>query len=156
MMKVGYSMSVRNKSKQLKVKLVLAMSISVLLFSAIIFFIERESKKSIQNIGNIYMHNISEELILHFTTIINSQFYIIANLVTEKNIMNSDKETLKAWLVEGLSTSKLAFLALYSSDGKYDVIYGNDVKIDEEESFIEALRKGNRKSHQERVFREKN
>ena len=61
MMKVGYSMSVRNKSKQLKVKLVLAMSISVLLFSAIIFFIERESKKSIQNIGNIYMHNISEE-----------------------------------------------------------------------------------------------
>ena len=96
-------MSVRNKSKQLKVKLVLAMSISVLLFSAIIFFIERESKKSIQNIGNIYMHNISEELILHFTTIINSQFYIIANLVTEKNIMNSDKETLKAWLVEGHS-----------------------------------------------------
>ena len=91
------------------------------------------------------MHNISEELILHFTTIINSQFYIIANLVTEKNIMNFDKEALKAWLVEGLSTSKLAFLALYSSDGKYDVIYGNDVKIDEEESFIEALRKGNRK-----------
>ena len=59
--------------------------------------------------------------------------------------MNFDKEALKAWLVEGLSTSKLAFLALYSSDGKYDVIYGNDVKIDEEESFIEALRKGNRK-----------
>lgn len=144
-MKVGYSMPARSKSKQLKVKLVLAMSISVLLFSAIIFFIERESKKSIQNIGNIYMHNISEELILHFTTIINSQFYIIANLVTEKNIMNSDKEALKAWLVEGLSTSKLAFLALYSSDGKYDVIYGNDVKIDEEKSFIEALRKGNRK-----------
>ena len=56
-------MPARSKSKQLKVKLVLAMSISVLLFSAIIFFIERESKKSIQNIGNIYMHNISEELI---------------------------------------------------------------------------------------------
>lgn len=133
------------KGKQLKIKLVAAMCISVMLFSLNIFFIERESRKSIQNIGNIYMHNISEELVLHFTTIINSQFYIIAELITERNIIDSDKESLKEWLVKRTSTSKVAFLGLYSSDGKYDVIYGNDVEIDEEEAFIEALRKGNRK-----------
>lgn len=138
-------MSHSEKGRQLRIRLKVSMIISVLLFVFLAFFIEQKSEKTIQSVGDMYMHSISEELVLHFTTAINSHFNLLSDLVKEENIRSHNIEELKKWLADGAIIRNLSFLALYSENGECDIIYGDPVNLDDDSLFLSSLRNGNKR-----------
>lgn len=110
-------------------------------------FMLRESDRTINTVGGIYMEEMNHQMQLHFNSIIDMQLSQVEGIVwrTSPDAFQEYGQEMLNELTIGAQAREFSYLALYSKDGKADVIYGEPVSILNNEPFLEALNRNEKK-----------
>ncbi len=117
------------------------------IFSYLLFFMERSNSEMIGQVGTIYMRGLNERIVLHFGTTIEysmSRVTDVADMVPSYG--SRDMEETRKALIENAKGRGLKYLALYSKDGEFEMLYGSQIKAMDPEPFLASLKKGDRKA----------
>ncbi|WP_370775367.1 hypothetical protein [Holdemania massiliensis] len=87
-----------SKKKNPTTRFLIYSFIGLLIFSIIIFsllgmYMSRKSKRSVYEIGEIYMSGMNEQMSRHFETVIKLRFDQVSGIVSVVSADNNDKET---------------------------------------------------------------
>lgn len=124
---------------------VLLIFFSVTVFVVLGTYMERESEKTIDDLGNMYMSSMGERITKHFETIINlrlNQAEAVTSMVSPE-----DKELQEIYdeLIFRTEVRDFTSLALCSESGEFETLYGEDAVLIDPGPFMESLRQGERK-----------
>ncbi len=124
---------------------VLALCIGV--FSAITLFMLRQSDQTISAVGEIYMAEMDRQLKRHYETIIDLRLDQVENIVfyVPPEDEPTYTEDMRARLAADAQARGLAYLALLSTEGDADVLYGEPVTFGDPEGLLRSLNDGTRK-----------
>ncbi len=122
-------------------------SFSILLFiSAIAFFtlgqyMSKVSKKTIDEVGNLYMTGINEEISSHFKTLVDLKLEQAetAVKVVPLDDMNSINKLYEE-LIYRVSARNFDYVALCSKDCTLEMLYGEQIELVDPDPFFESLR----------------
>lgn len=126
-----------------KLFLVLILCVGIFIFSA--YFMNKKGADTIGVISDIYMHNMSEESALHFSSTIEMRFSQLENLISSSDIRHYNKEKLKEFLTENARNYGFESLAFYTADGRLEPVYGNLTAPESSGSFLAALDNGEKR-----------
>lgn len=143
-------MQFRDKQLQkLSISLIGVALLIVILFSLLGNFMTKNSEETIEEVGRLYMTGMNEQITMHYETIIDFRISqisaIIATLPPE--IPGNDDEHGKLFsnLTYHATARGFEYLALYSSDGKVEMIYGDPIHAVDPEPFLNSLNKDEQK-----------
>lgn len=132
------------RSLKISTAVIVCLNIFVFLFLGI--SINKMSEGTIESIGTTYMSGMNEQVSLHFETIIDLRLTMaesIAHIAAGKEDSGyGSKEEIEY----GAKARHFLCAALYSSDGRMEMIFGDSVKLNHPEPFLESLRNGERKA----------
>ena len=133
--------------KSLKVGIVVMIGLTVFVFSLLGASIHSMSETTIEEIGTAYMAGMNEQVSLHFETIIELRLTMAESIahIASGGEGNSSRGTL-AEIEYGAKARHFMCAALYSSDGKIEMIYGNSVALNHPEPFLESLKNRERRA----------
>ncbi len=141
----------KNKTiRLLTVSLIAILCICVLVFSFLASFLSGENTEMISKIGTIYMTGMNERIEMHFKTTIDMQLEQLENIMEDiSDKINADADVNYETLTEELQHSaegrNFQYLALYTGDGKFEMITGEQVALADPEPFWESMKKGEKK-----------
>lgn len=115
---------------------------SIFSFSFLGLYMTKKSHEAFYEIGKIYMSGMSEQISSHFESVIKLRFNQVSGLVSVVPSDNRDKEALYEELVYRASVRGFDYLALCSSDGNFETLYGHLIEPLNPEPFVEALARG--------------
>lgn len=139
-------MNTFNKKHRLfltKLFLVLILCVGIFIFSA--YFMNTKGADTIGVISDIYMHNMSEESALHFSSTIDLRFSQLETLIASSDMRHYDKDKLKELLTENARNYGFESLAFYTSGGHLEPVYGNLTVPESSVSFLTALDNGEKR-----------
>ena len=139
-----------NKKKNSTTRFLICSFIGLLIFSIIIFgllgiYMSRKSKKTVYEIGNIYMSGMNEQMSRHFETVIKLRFDQVSGVVSVVSTDNNDREDLYEELIYRAQVRGFDYLALCSAKGDFQTLYGQPIQPLNPEPFVEALLQGERR-----------
>lgn len=139
----------KNKTIRLLVASLIGVScICVLVFTFLASFLSGENTEMISEIGTIYMTGMNERIEMHFKTMIDMQLEQMESIledISDKTDADYDYETLTEKLQHSAEGRNFQYLALYSGDGKFEMIAGEQVALADPESFWKSMKKGEKK-----------
>lgn len=142
-------MTASNKKKTAGFLLASLVVLIVVIIGTLTFFVitmKRESQQVINKVGNIYMQSMSEKIAMHFETTIslrmNQLETMVINFPSEEAEYGPD--LIEQFKYEGTIRS-FDYLAFYDWDGKFHMIYGDEVELEDTASFLGSLRNGDKK-----------
>lgn len=115
---------------------------SIAVFSLLGIYMSRKSKKTVYEIGNIYMSGMNEQMSRHFETVIKLRFDQVSGVVSVVSTDNNDIENLYEELIYRAQVRGFDYLALCSANGKFQTLYGQSIQPLNPEPFVEALLQG--------------
>lgn len=128
------------------------MSFAVLLCATVAAFalfaviMSKRSDNVMDDVGKLYMEGLSNEISLHFKTTIELRVdqvkTMIKNIPPDDNVYGED--FLKELTYEG-QIRNFDYLAFYDKDGKFRMIYGEQVELEDDLSFFNSIVKGDEK-----------
>lgn len=131
----------KNKTiRFLQISLILVSVLCVGIFSFLALYMNKKSAGTISEVGNIYMSGMNERIVLHFRTTIELRLSHVED--TERLIESgkyADDEALRGELVYNAQARGFAYLALYSQDGEFEMLYGDSLKVVDPEPFFRSL-----------------
>ena len=130
----------------LKISIAVIVCLTIFVFSFLGISIHHMSENAIEDIGTAYMSGMNEQVSLHFETIIELRLTMaesIAHIAAgEGNSSYGTKEEIEY----GARARRFLCAALYSPNGEIETIYGDPVKLNHPDLFLESLRNGERKA----------
>ncbi len=131
--------------RSFKIGTAVIICLNIFVFSFLGISINRMSENAINDIGMAYMNEMNEQVSLHFKTIIELRLTMaqsIAHIAAgEENSGYGAKEDIEY----GARARHFLCAALYSTNGKIEMIYGDPVEPNHPEPFLESLQNGERK-----------
>ncbi len=133
-------------SRFLRISLILILLLCLLMFSFLAFFMNTQSRKTINEVGNLYMSGMSEQISLHFQTTVGlrlSQLEALMGAVptgSEANI-----EEIFSNLAHDAQARGFEYLAFYTNDGKFDMLLGEQVFVTDPQPFDGSMVDGEKK-----------
>lgn len=131
----------------MQISLILVSVLCVGIFIFLSAYMNHKSSGTISEVGNIYMSGMNERIVLHFRTTIEMR---LSNVEDLERLASSKMYTDEQRLREELSYNALArgfsYLGLYSQDGNFEMLYGEDLKVVDPEPFLNSL-----SSHEKKV-----
>nr|WP_300658602.1 response regulator [uncultured Acetatifactor sp.] len=124
-------------------------SVSVLivgLFALLAVFMNRKSVETIEEVGKMYMTGMSEQISLHYETVIGLRLSQVSSIVDIIPPDSSDQEQLLADLEYNAKARGFEHLGLVAEDGTIEMVYGEQVSVLDEAPFIMSLR-----NHKEKI-----
>ncbi len=124
-------------------------SVSVLivgLFALLAVFMNRKSVETIEEVGKMYMTGMSEQISLHYETVIGLRLSQVSSIVDIIPPDSSDQEQLLADLEYNAKARGFEHLGLMAEDGTIEMVYGEQVSVLDEAPFIMSLR-----NHKEKI-----
>ena len=121
-------------------------SVSVLivgLFALLAVFMNRKSVETIEEVGKTGM---SEQISLHYETVIGLRLSQVSSIVDIIPPDSSDQEQLLADLEYNAKARGFEHLGLMAEDGTIEMVYGEQVSVLDEAPFIMSLR-----NHKEKI-----
>ena len=115
---------------------------SIIMFSLLGIYMSRKSKKAVYEIGQIYMSGMNEQMSRHFETVIKLRFDQVSGIVSVVSADNNDKEKLYEELVYRAQVRGFDYLALCSTEGDFQTLYGQSIQPLNPGPFVEALVQG--------------
>ena len=100
-----------------------------------------KSDETVTQVANLYMEEINAQLKRHFDSLVEVQLSQVEGItlaVPPSSVFVMDEQAIQDLTASGQSRD-FPYLALYNTDGKADIIYGEPVTIREEEAFLESL-----------------
>ncbi len=132
--------------RSLKISIAVIICLNIFVFSFLGMSINNMSENTIENIGTTYMAGMNDQVSLHFETIIDLRLTMaesIAHIAAdEENSSYGSKEEIEY----GARARHFLCAALYSPDGKMEMIYGDSVGLNHPEPFLDSLKNGERKA----------
>lgn len=131
--------------RSLKISIAVIICLNIFVFSILGISVNKTCKKTIGDIGTAYMAGMNKQVSLHFETIIDLRLTMAESIadiaVDEENSVYGSKEEIEY----GARARHFLCAALYSADGKMEMIYGNPVEPNHPETFLNSLKNGERK-----------
>lgn len=129
----------------LKISIAMIICLNICIFLFLGISVNKMSGNTIKNIGTAYMSEMSEQVSLHFETIIALRFTMaesIAHIAADgENLSYGSKEEIEY----GAKARHFLCAGLYSPDGKIEMIYGDTMKLNHPDTFLDSLKSGERK-----------
>lgn len=137
----------KNKTiRLLTISLIAIAFVCVMVFTFLASFLGRKNTQMISEIGMIYMAGMNERIEMHFKSTIDTQLSQLESIVEEipeENI--SDYALMEEDLKYSAEGRNFQYLALYSGDGDFEMITGEQVMLADPEPFWESMKKGDKK-----------
>ncbi len=133
-----------NTTRFLLGSIVLMSILCVFTFTYIGSYMNRQSLSMVNEVGTIYMSSVSEQISLHFETIISLRLEQIEALT--KTVMSErypNEKDMRDALAYNAEIRGFDHLALYSDDGTFEMIYGDPLSVVDLNPFLESLGAGN-------------
>lgn len=130
----------------LTISLIAIAFVCVMVFTFLASFLGRKNTQMISEIGTIYMAGMNERIEMHFKSTIDTQLSQLESIVEEipeENI--SDYALMEEDLKYSAEGRNFQYLALYSGDGDFEMITGEQVMLADPEPFWESMKKGDKK-----------
>lgn len=124
----------------LTASLILVSLLCVVIFTSLSLFINEKSSETIGSVGRFYMSETNKRLTLHYETVITSRLaYVetIANGTPPDSV--TDLQEMRSRLCDSAQSRGFEYLALFSSDGSCDLLYGSSVIVSDQEMYLKAL-----------------
>ena len=133
--------------RSLKSSIALIICLNILVFAFLGISVKKMSEDTIETIGTAYMDGMSEQVSLHFETIIDLRLTMAESIahIASGGEGNSSRGTL-AEIEYGANARHFMCAALYSSDGEIEMIYGNPVALNHPEPFLDSLKNRERRA----------
>lgn len=137
----------KNKTiRFLQISLILVSVLCVGIFSFLAVYMNYKSSDTISEVGNIYMSGMNERIVLHFKTTIEMRLSHVEDL---ERLLSSEKNTdnkkLRDELIYYAQARGFGYLGLYSQDGDFEMLYGNELKVVDSEPFLQSLKNNQKK-----------
>lgn len=131
----------KNKTiRFLQTSLILVSILCVGIFSFLAFYMNSKSAGTISEVGNIYMSGMNERIVLHFATTIEMRLSHVEDM---ERLIESGKYTdgreLREELVYNARARGFEYLAFYSEDGEFEMLYGEPLEVADPEPFLNSL-----------------
>lgn len=139
--------------KKLKAQTIRFLAISIIgiilfctgAFSLLGFHMSRKSAETIQKLGDYYMSAMSEQITKHFETLISLRLSQVEAMVATVPPDLFDQKTERDELV-GLAQARMFYhVALYSYDGTFEALSGNQLHLTDPQPFLNSIRDGKEK-----------
>ena len=124
---------------------VLLICFSVGVFAFLGSYMSRDSERTIDDLGNMYMSSMGERISKHFETIINLRLSQAEAVVTVVSSEGGDMGQIYDELIYRTEVRDFASLALCAESGEMEILYGEGATLIDPDSFLKSLRKGERK-----------
>ena len=136
-----------SKTKDSTTRFLIYSFIGLLIFSIIVFsllgiYMSRKSEKAVYEIGQIYMSGMNKQMSNHFETVIKLRFGQVSGIVSVVSADNNNKEKLYEELVYRAQVRNFEHLALCSTEGDFQTLYGQSIQPLNPAPFVEALVRG--------------
>lgn len=135
------------KKKTMKFLRNSALFISVLcvvVFGFMAIYMNGKSVETINGVGTIYMSGMSEQISIHFEKTVGLRLSQVEDIV--KVVSSRDNTgTLSDELSYNAKARGFSYLALYSADGEFEMIYGDNVHVTDPSPFLESLNSDEKK-----------
>ena len=99
-----------------------------------------EKRRDPDQVANLYMEEINAQLKRHFDSLVEVQLSQVEGItlaVPPSSVSVMDEQAIQDLTASGQSRD-FPYLALYNTEGKADIIYGEPVTIREEDAFLES------------------
>ncbi len=116
----------------------------VAIFSFLAFYMNGKSLGTITEMGTIYMSGMSEQISIHFEKTMGLRLAQVEELEKEVPPQEADQELLEELTYSGQARG-FDYLAFYNTDGSFDMIYGENVKVTDPEPFFLSLNSDEKK-----------
>lgn len=126
--------------------LILISILCVCIFLFLAIFMNHKSIETINDVAEIYMSGISKQISLHFETTLRlrlDQVDALTETVPSGNV--SDRQATRETLSRNGQARGFEYLGLCAADGTMDMIYGDALKSQNAELFLDSLIKGEKK-----------
>ncbi|MCI8651535.1 MAG: response regulator [Oscillospiraceae bacterium] len=137
----------KNKTTRfLTLSLVVIALLYVCVFSFLAIHISNLSSNTINQVGELYMSSMSQQISMHFETTIGlrlEQLEALVKTVVPDRIR--EDSSLQEQLILNAQAREFDYLAFYSSDGAFDMLYGSPLQVTDPEPFLTSLHNGEKK-----------
>lgn len=126
--------------------LVLVITICTTVFVLQTINMNKKSAKTMNEIGELYMASISEQVTLHFGTIMEmklAQVEALAEDVSSK--VAEDVDMLPALLADHAKNRGFDNIGFYMGDGIFDMVYGSQMVVSDSSAFVASIKNGEKK-----------
>ena len=135
----------KNNTMQLKVSLALVVLLCVVIFTFLAYYMNVQSSATISEIGTIYMSGLNERISKHFETTIDFNLSQIEDIISTYPPQSADYDTLAEHMGANARERGFASLALYATDGSFEMLTGDRVQVTDPEPFLNSLRSDKKK-----------
>lgn len=113
----------------------------IAIFTAMTVYMRNESSEAMQNVGEIYMKETSNQLRRHFNSVIELRLSQVEGIIrrTPPEDFNGYSDMMMEQLEISGRVRGFSYLALYATDGTEEVIYGEPIKAENESEFLASL-----------------
>ena len=129
----------------LTTSLVCVIFLCVLVFSSLAFHMNKESTQTINQVGTMYMSNMSQQISMHFSTTISLRLDQLDVLVSTIPPSSRKPDSLYQELCYQARARNFDYLGLYSTDGTLEMLYGDQLEITDPGPFLTSLNNGEKK-----------
>ena len=132
------SLAKKNTTRFLLYSFVGLLVFSMGVFAMLGVYMSRKSTKTIHEVGEIYMSGMSEQMARHFENIIELRFEQVEGIVSVVPSKSADKEAMYADLVYRAQVRGFEYLALCTSDGRFETLCGEAFQPVNPPPFVDA------------------
>lgn len=115
---------------------------SIVVFSLLGLHMNRMSKQTFYQIGEVYMAGMTEQMSNHFETVIDLRFQQVSGIVSVVSAENNNKEKIYEELIYRAQVRDFDYLALCSAEGYIETLHGEPIQPSNSTPFVESLIKG--------------
>lgn len=129
----------------LRFSIILAPALCVLIFSFLAVYMNSRSMETITEIGTVYMSGMNREISMHFEVTMDLRLSEVEAIVETNPSGNMDGQKLKEALTYSAKARGFEYLAFYSPEGGFEMIYGDMMQVTDPEPFLQSLNQGEKK-----------
>ena len=131
----------KNFSRYLLISVIVAAVLSTAVLAGVTMFMKDKSESSISKIGEIYMAEMNRQIQQKFDTVVELRISQIEGLIQRTPPEEYDfGEALIAELQTGVRVRDFQYLALYTQEGDFYRIFGEEIQPFDEAEFLQLLR----------------
>ena len=137
----------KNKTARfLVISLIGVALLCVCVFSFLAFHMSVQSARTINEVGTLYMSSMSQQISIHFESIIGlqmNQLKTLADTIPSSEIHTS--RTLQENLIAQAQARDFTYLGFCASDGSLEMLYGSQLTVTDPQPFLDSLNKEQQK-----------
>ncbi len=119
--------------------------ICVAIFAFLAVYMNQQSVKTINQLGNIYMKTMNDRVSKHFSTMVDLRLTQLDTLAETVPVsINEDSAEMREWLEYNGKIRGFEAIAYYFEDGSFEMIYGSEAAAVDPERFLVAMQNDER------------